>query len=124
MRCIPLLYNYYKINDTVPELFALGFASYIYFMKGVKKNGNEFFGEFKGEFYLIDDEMAENFYNLWQNLSPDKVVREILKNASFWGRDLSVFPGFEQSVTDKLNSIINIGMRATVENVDPKKITV
>ena len=121
LRCIPLLINYYEKKYSVPELFALGFASYIYFMKGVKKNGNEFFGEFKGEFYLIDDEMAEKFYKLWQNLSPDKVVKEVLKNAAFWGRDLSVFPGFERSVTDKLNSIITNGMRATVENLIQKK---
>ena len=90
-------------------------------MKGIKKNENEFFGEFKDEFYLIDDEMAEKFYKLWQNLSPDKVVKEVLKNAAFWGRDLSVFPGFERSVTDKLNSIITNGMRATVENLIQKK---
>lgn len=122
MRCIPLLLNYYKNNNSVPELIALGFASYIYFMKAVKQNGNEFFGEFKGVSYLIEDEVAEKFYKFWQNLSPDKVVKEVLKDVTFWGKDLSILPGFEQSVTYKLNSIINNGMRATIENVHPKKI--
>lgn len=121
MRCIPLLLNYYKNNNSVPELFALGFAAYIYFMKAVKKSGNEFFGDFRGVPYIIQDEVAEKFYKLWQNLSPDKLVKEVLKEQTFWGEDLSILPGFMQSVTDKLNSIINNGMRTTMENIHPKK---
>jgi len=124
LRCIPLLINYYKKNNSVPELFAMGFASYIYFMKAVKQDGNEFFGEFNGNFYLINDEMAEKYYKIWQNLSADKVVKEVLKNIVFWDEDLSILPDFEQSVTDKLNSIINNGMRSTIENGHPKKIAV
>jgi tagaturonate reductase len=124
LRCIPLLLNYYKKNNSAPELFALGFASYIYFMKVVKQNGNDFFGEFNGDFYLIEDEMAAKFYKMWGNLSADRIVKEVLKSTTLWDKDLSIFPGFEQSVTDKLNSIINIGMKATIENVHPKKIAV
>jgi tagaturonate reductase len=59
LRCIPLLLNYYKNNETVPQLFALGFAAYLYFMKAVKQNGKDFYGEFNGESFLIEDEMAE-----------------------------------------------------------------
>ena len=122
MRCLPLLMNYYKKNDMVPELFALGFASYLSFMKPVKQSGNEFFGEFNGQSYLIDDEMAGKFYIMWQNLPVDKLVNEALKNVTFWGEDLTVLPGFQQSVTDKLNSIIQNGMSATLKGVHLKKI--
>jgi len=124
MRCIPLLLNYYKNNNPVPELFALGFASYIYFMRPVKHNGKEFFGEFEGKPYLIEDEAAEKFYKLWQNLPADGIVKEVLKDVTFWGKDLSILPGFEQSVTDKLNSIINNGMRTTIETAQSKKMAV
>jgi tagaturonate reductase len=122
LRCMPVLYNYYKKNNSVPELFALGFASYIYFMRAVKQTGAEFFGEFNGEFYLIDDEMAEKFYQMWQSFPVDKLVKEVLKNDTLWGEDLNHLPGFQQSVINKLNSIIENGMRATVENVAVKKI--
>ena len=44
MRCVPLLINYYKQNHEPPSSFALGFAAYLYFMKAVKQNGNEYFG--------------------------------------------------------------------------------
>ena len=52
MRCVPLLVNYYKKKDTVPELFALGFASYLAFMKVIKHSGNDYFGEFNGQLYI------------------------------------------------------------------------
>lgn len=124
MRCVPLLLNYYKKKDSVPELFALGFASYIAFMRPVKNSGKEFFGVFKGEDYLIEDENAEKFYKIWQNFSADKIVKEVLKNTTLWDKDLSVLAGFEESVSKKLDSIINNGMRATIENVHPKKLVV
>lgn len=121
LRCIPLLMNYYKHHDTAPQMFAFGFASYLYFMKAVKQTGKEFFGEFNGEFYLIDDEFAENFYFLWKNKSVEEVVIETLKNISLWGEDISHLPGFQRTVTNNLNSIIEEGMKATLEKVHPKK---
>lgn len=124
LRCVPLLLNHYKKSDTVPELFALGFAAYIYFMKAVRQIGNEFFGEYGGRQYLIQDEMAEKIFKIGQNSNTDKVVKEVLNNASLWGKDLAVLPGFHQSVTDKLNSIIANGMRATLQSVRQKKIYV
>lgn len=124
IRCLPLLINYYKKKDAPPELFALGFASYLAFMKPVSHNENGYFGEFNGQPYLIEDEMAEKFYKMWQTSTVEKMVREVLKNASFWGKDLSSLPGFEQSVTEKLSSILNDGMKATLEIVHSRKISV
>ncbi|MEO8568758.1 MAG: tagaturonate reductase, partial [Ginsengibacter sp.] len=117
LRCVPVIINFYKLNNTVPELFALGFAAYIYFMKAVKQNEKLFFGESNGEPYLIEDEEAENFYHMWQTLSINEVANNTLKNIDLWGTDLSVLPGFQQSVIDKLNSIINYGMRFTLERI-------
>ena len=68
--------------------------------------------------------MAEKYYKIWQNSSADQVVKEVLKNIAFWGKDLSTLRDFEQSVTDKLNSIINNGMRSTIENGHPNKFAV
>ncbi len=122
LRCIPVLINHYKKNNTVPELFALGFAAYIYFMKSIKQNSKEFFGEYAGEQYLIQDEVADKFYKWWQNSDAENVAKEVLKNASLWGKDLSALPGFQQSVIEKLNSIIADGMKPTLEKVLKKKI--
>ncbi len=122
LRCIPLLLEYYKINKSIPELFALGFAAYIYFMKAVKKNDNQFFGEWNGQFYLIEDEMAKEFHMLWQNFPVNEIVEKVLKNITLWNIDLNAIAGFQQSVTDKLYSIINNGMSATLQSIYSKKI--
>jgi tagaturonate reductase len=122
VRCIPLLLNHYQKNETVPQLFAFGFASYLYFMKAVKQDGKEFFGELNGKFYLIDDNFAAKFYLLWKNNPVEEVVKKTLKDVSLWEEDISHLPGFQETVTNYLNSIIHDGMKATLEKVHPKKI--
>ena len=117
LRCVPVVMNFYKSNNRVPELFALGFAAYIYFMKAVKQNEKFFFGVNNGNPYLIEDEEAENFYHMWQTLPINEVANRTLKDIDLWGTDLSALPGFQQSVIDKLNSIINNGMRFTLESI-------
>ncbi|MEO7119990.1 MAG: tagaturonate reductase [Ginsengibacter sp.] len=120
LRCIPVLINYYKKDEKVPELFALAFAAYLYFMKAIKQIGKNFFGEFKGEYYLIQDEQAGRFYELWKEKSPEQIVKEILRDMSLWGHDLSQLHGFQQEVTNNLNTIIRDGMKTTLENVSKK----
>ena len=115
MRCIPLLINHYKNSDTVPSLFALGFAAYLYFMKAVKQKGKEYFGEANGEEYLIEDPSADKFYHAWKNQNPEVVVNEVLKDISIWGHNLTHLKGFKQTVTNNLKSIIDNGMRAKLE---------
>lgn len=122
MRCIPLLINYYKHNQTAPPLFSLGFASYLYFMKAVKQTGKEYFGELNGQPYLIEDEMAGKFYSLWQNKSVGILVKEVLKDSSLWGYDLSGLPGFQKAVTENLNAIIKEGMKVTLQKNNPTRI--
>ncbi len=115
MRCIPLFINYYKKKETVPSLFALGFAAYLYFMKAVNQKGKEYFGEAHGHEYLIEDPSADKFYHAWKNQNPEAVVNEVLKDISIWGYDLTRLKGFNQAVTNNLKSIIENGMRAKVE---------
>jgi tagaturonate reductase len=124
LRCIPILLNYYGKSDAVPELFALGFAAYIVFLRPLKQTGKEFFGECNGQYYLIEDEEAENFFKIWQQSQQDKIVKTILQNITLWGKDLTKLPGFEKSVTSKVEDIINNGMNATLEAVHSKKIYV
>jgi tagaturonate reductase len=121
LRCIPLLLNYYKNNETVPPLFALGFAAYLYFMKAVKQDGKDYFGEFNSQSYLIEDEMAERFYHLWNNKPVDTIVKEVLKNESLWDFDLTKLVGFQERVTQNLNSIITNGMKETLKKNHPQK---
>lgn len=124
MRCIPLLINHYKKHDSVPSLFALGFAAYLYFMKVVKQKGEEYFGEADGKEYLIEDPLAEKFYRIWNNNNVEEIVNELLKDISIWGDDLSHLKGFAKAVKNNLNSILNNGMKANLEAYHSNKTIV
>jgi tagaturonate reductase len=121
LRCIPVLMKHYEKTDAVPEAIALGFAAYIYFMKAVAKKDDQYYGEFNGESYLIQDDLAEIFYTRWTGLSIASLVQVVISDA-FWGVDLLSLSGFKQSVIDKLNLIINNGMKEAVESIPSKKI--
>ena len=116
MRVVPVLQRYYGQYKTVPEYIVTGFAAWLLFMKAVKKEGNIYYGELDGQAYPIKDEMAEYFFNHWQNLSPDKLVKTVLGNASLWDADLTLLDGFTEKVTYKLNAIMQHGMMAVLEN--------
>lgn len=122
MRCIPLLMKHYEKTETPPELFTLGFAAYLYFMKAVTKKENQYYGEMNGQLYLIQDDQAEVFYKRWTGLTTAALVQETLRDISFWEDDIHSLPGFEQSVTDKLNLIANNGMKEAIESIPVKKI--
>jgi tagaturonate reductase len=121
LRCIPVLMKHYETNETPPEAFALGFAAYLLFMKPVTKKGNQFYGEFESKSYLIQDEQAEQFFKRWSHLTPVALVKEVLKDG-FWGEDLYALPGFEEAVMNKLNLIINKGIKQAIETINTKRI--
>jgi len=121
-HCVPVLMQHYTKSDAVPEAMALGFAAYIYFMKAVKKD-DQYFGEFNGKRYLIQDEQAGLFYKYWLGWSSASMVHVVLSDAS-WGADLLSLPGFKQSVIDRLNLMVHNGMKDAVESTPLTKIKV
>ena len=123
-RCLPLLKKHYESHKSPLELFALGFAAYLAFTKPVKQAGGKYFGELNGIEYPIQDDMAETFYRRWKNGNANRVAEETLKDTAFWGFDLNQLSGFTASVQDKLNLILNSGMKDAVECVQTKKVTV
>lgn len=121
MRCIPVLLNYYQHQETAPEIFALGFAAYLYFMKTVKRVDGQFYGEWSGVAYPILDDQAEIFSKRWNSLSVEELVGDVLRDKAFWGAELNTLPGFQEAVTDKLNTIIHLGTREAINAVYLKK---
>jgi len=113
-RCIPLLVEHYSKSSTVPYLFALGFAAYLWFMKPFRQEGKEFFGNKNNEEYLIEDPLAEKLSAHWQKDNIGAVVKGVLCDISLWEHDLTEFEGFSQAVTNSLNSIKNEGMKNTL----------
>lgn len=111
MRNIPILLNYYKEFNTVPQYFTRGFAAYLLFMKAVKEEGGKYFGEKDGELYPIQCDSAKYFYEIWQNKKTEEVVNEVLGNEKMWGADLNKLKGFAENVTTHLSNMMAIGVR-------------
>ena len=124
MRNLPMLLQHYKSSDNPPELFTIGFAAWLFFMKGVKKEGDKCFGQLNGEFYPIEDERAIDFYHKWNNFSVLQLVQEVLGDTGFWGTDLNALPGFSRAVTEKLEAFINKGGRAVLESAPVQRVMV
>jgi tagaturonate reductase len=114
MRVVQVLQRYHELYNKIPEKLATGFAAWLLFMRAVKKEGNVYFGELNGHPYPIRDEMAGYFFNHWQNLSPEILVKTVLSDASLWEADLATIPGFEEKVTEKLLEILHKGMIAVI----------
>jgi tagaturonate reductase len=108
-RCVPLIRKHYSLNGQPPTHMALGFAAYLLFMKATSMKNNQYYGERNGVQYLIQDDKAEYFYNLWQHNSTATVVSEALTNTALWGEDLSTLPRFENAVLMYINELIKGG---------------
>jgi len=122
MRNIPILIRYYELYDTTPKNFAFGFAAYLLFMKAIKKEGEKYYGECNAVYYLINDEHAAYFYEVWKQHAVDDVVITILHNQELWGVDLSHFYDFTESVKLHLKMMIEQGVLATLVEMNTEKV--
>jgi tagaturonate reductase len=110
-RTIPLLLNYYKLNNRVPRHMALGFAAYLLFMRSTKntEKDNCFEGRTQSREYTIHDEKAAVLYQHWNKTSITASVHSILSDASLWGSNLAILPNFEKNVIGAIEVLNNKG---------------
>ena len=114
-RAIPVLLRYHEKFQTIPENFATGFAAYLLFMKATKLNGDQYFGFANGKEYLINDEKAGYYFDLWKKYDVAELVNIVLQDTDLWDTDLTKLQGFEQEVTEKLKMMIADGLPATLQ---------
>jgi len=114
LRVVPALLHYYQRLGAVPQHMALGFAAYLLFMRGVCHDGQRWYGEAQGQEYLIQDEQAGYFADVWAHQSVAELVPLVLRKASLWGTDLTALPGFAEAVTRHLQQLQQAGAAATL----------
>lgn len=110
MRVIPLLLNYFKTYNTVPQNMALGFAAFIRFMKVEQQADGTFTGSISEKSYKVTDSQAAWFSKVWQTGDINSVVEVVLKNKELWDADLSVLPNFKDTVSSILDKIMKNGV--------------
>ncbi len=121
MRVIPVLLQHYQHGEDPPSHFALGFAAYLLFMRAVKKEQEAWMGSVRGQFYPINDDRAGYFFERWQQHSPAEVVAESLQDKSLWGADLTRLKGFEASVRQQLEILIDKGAATALAQFETNK---
>jgi len=124
LRVVPVIENFYSIFKQVPENMALGFAAYLLFMKSTETKAGKYYGFLNGEKYLINDEAAGYFFDLWQQNNAEQVVEKALQNTDLWGANLDALPGFTLAVQKHLNKILADGMWAAIKLLASKTISV
>ena len=114
MRNVPILLRHYAKTSDVPETMALGFATFLLFMKTAKNADNKYEGTANGKSYGVQDDNVAYFAENWQGNNSDAAVDKILADTNFWGADLSALPGFADSVKNNLNSLVENGAAKTM----------
>ncbi|GAB3781065.1 tagaturonate reductase [Spirosoma horti] len=125
-RNVATLQRYYEQFHKVPTLMALGFAAYLLFMKAVREEKGQFFGEIAlpsgGKLnYPIRDDKAGYFYGDWKTVkerTPATVqafVKSVLSDTKLWQVDLTTLPSFSEAVAQYLNSLLTLGIVKTLE---------
>lgn len=117
MRNIPLLQRYVALHGAIPPLFTLGFAAYLYFTRPVKCVADQYYGNFNGTDYPIQDQHAASFYRRWNALSIPVLVKEVLEDLSLWDANLNEIEGFYDGVLEDLLSIMNDGIKTSLQKV-------
>lgn len=110
-RVIPLLYKYYEVFETVPQYLARCFAAYLLFMKAVEESDGKYYGVSNGEKYVINDDQASYYHELWKSNDPKDVTNKALSNEDLWGSDLTLLKDFERNVAIHLSNMQMAGVR-------------
>jgi tagaturonate reductase len=117
-RNVATIERYYALTGQVPRWYALGFASYLMFMRATKQQNEHFYGESAGDFYIINDDTAAYFYEKWQGViipTAAWFVNEVLSNHDLWKTDLTQLPGFAEAITDYLVRMMKEGVKSVLE---------
>jgi tagaturonate reductase len=123
IRILPLLLNYYKRFNQVPDYIAFGFAAYLRFMKVDHQKDGQYFGRYQNINYLITDDSAEYFYKKASESGNDYVTT-VLSDADFWKTDLNLLDGFINAVSTKFDAIEKEGIKIALAELTAVKSAV
>lgn len=114
MRNIPLLEKWYQQSSLAPQYIALGFAAYLIFME-TELVGDKYVKKVDGQQIALQDEFAPLLFDYWKNRPT--LVKEVLRDQNLWGKDLSVYEGFEVAVQQHLEEIQNTNVNQAIEKL-------
>lgn len=123
-RVLPSLERYVAMKGRLPARLAFGLAALVAFYRGTEVQDGALIGHRNGTEYRIQDDLSklDAFAGLWSQFDESvagiqKLTDAVLRRDDWWGKDLRQIPGLSKSVGDFLESILNRGIRASMEQL-------
>lgn len=115
-RVLPSLDGYQKLYGQLPACITASFAFYLAFYRGTELTGAGLLARRPGGgvYTISDDREILEFYFAHREDSTGDLVHAVCANVSFWGRDLTQIPGFEDQVCRLLEAVQNDGPLAVM----------
>lgn len=106
-RVLPSFCDYYKEKGKIPKLLTFSFAALISFYRSHELREDGLYSQRKnGDVYVIhDDANVLKFFAENASKSNYEYARAIAENTDFWGKNLSEFNGFIDSVSKYIAAI-------------------
>jgi tagaturonate reductase len=109
-RNVRTFVRYYEQQHILPAHMCLGFAAMILFLRPAKEENGQYFGQRGTEYYTITDDNAAIFAAHWHIKDRAEMVKAISADKRLWETDLNAIPGFNDSVTGHLQSLLHEGI--------------
>lgn len=111
--------DYYKAHGTIPKYLTFSFAALMAFYSSNQTGEGCLIGKRGEETYEIKDDAAvlEFFGSRVNVVDTAELVRDFTSNVDFWGKDLSEFKDFNETVIKHLEIIEAVGMRKALEEL-------
>ncbi len=123
-RVLPSVEQYLAIQGQVSPRLTFGLAALITFYRGTVIQEGALIGHRDNKEYRIQDDLPvlETFASLWSNFDGSmagvhKLTDAVLQREDWWGKDLRQLPGISAAISGHVESILNRGMRASLQQV-------
>jgi tagaturonate reductase len=117
VRVLPTILETQAKTNIVPKCLCFSLAALMAFYSG-KWAGGKLTGTRGADIYeIFDDAPVLDFFASNHPSTPIVFVEAFLSRADFWDSDLSLIPGFAETVALSLQDIRDFGIRSAVERV-------
>ncbi len=118
-RILPSLLDYCEMTGRLPKCLTFSFAALLAFYTiRLKPDGSHEGARPGGGEYPVSDDLPALMFFAEHSAKPAaEYARLAAANASFWGRDLTLIPGFAEAVADHLWAIRTLSPRAAMNRL-------
>lgn len=104
IRAVPLLLEFYRKFQSLPEKICGGFATYIKLSIPDTMSENQYFVTLGTQIFEVKDPYAAQYFQWSLNFSREETVFKILSDEEIWGANLTKITGFYDEVLHLLNT--------------------